>query len=113
MQLTFDQLPNAVSGLYTKLENIERLLALHSVSQEQTDRWFNLSELCTYLPESPAKATVYGWISKKEVPHHKKGKKLYFLQSEIDAWLKSSRKKTSAELQTEADNYLHTARKKC
>ncbi len=30
----------------------------------------------------------------KDTPHHKRGKKLYFLKSEIDAWLKSGRKNT-------------------
>jgi hypothetical protein len=42
------------------------------------------------------------------IPVHKGGKKLRFLKSEIDSWLKQGRKKTFAEIATEADCYLLT-----
>lgn len=110
MELTFDQLPTAVSGLYTKLENIERLLQLKSEPQQQTDQWLDLMELCNYLPEKPARPTVYGWVHNSVIPHHKRAKKLFFLKSEIDTWLKTGRKKTIAEMANEADKYLETRR---
>ena len=75
-------------------------------SVQATEQWFDLHEICNYIPGKPAKATVYGWISKKEIPHHKRGKKLYFLKSEIDVWLKTGRKKTLTEIDTESDQYL-------
>ncbi len=109
--ITFDQLPTAVSRLYTKLENIERLLQQKSEPQQQSDQWFDLIELCDYLPEKPAKATVYGWISSSLIPFHKRAKKLFFLKSEIDIWLKTGRKKTVAEIASEADQYLQTKKK--
>lgn len=49
MEITFDQLPHAVSRLYTKLEDIERLLQKKNEPQNETDRWLDLNELCEYL----------------------------------------------------------------
>jgi hypothetical protein len=72
------------------------------------DAWLSLAELCDYLPDKPAKPTVYGWIHHNIVPCHKKGKKLYFLKSEIDIWLKQGRKKTVAETACEVEQYLST-----
>src|SRR4051794_13759900 len=108
MELTFDQLPNAVSRLYTKLEDIERLLISKNEPYEQTDQWFDLPELCRYLPEKPARPTVYGWVSSLTIPFHKRAKKLFFLKSEIDTWLKTGRKKTVAEIAGDTDAFLLT-----
>jgi hypothetical protein len=40
------------------------------------------------------------------IPVHKGGKKLRFLKSEIDNWIKQGRKKTLAETASEAESYL-------
>jgi tmRNA-binding protein len=37
---------------------------------------------------SNCKLKVYAWIGQRSIPYHKKGKKLMFLKSEIDSWLK-------------------------
>ncbi len=82
---------------------------LKAVSNEQPtepDRWFDLNELCQYHPDKPTKPTVYGWVNVGTIPVHKGGKKLRFLKSEIDNWLKQGRKKTSAETASEAETYL-------
>lgn len=78
----------------------------------ESERWFDLLGLCEYLPDKPAKATVYGWITRNEIPYHKRAKKLYFLKSEIDEWLRAGRKKTVGEIQAEADAFLQTKIKK-
>jgi predicted DNA-binding transcriptional regulator AlpA len=76
--------------------------------QPETDHWLNLNDLCAYLPDRPTKPTVYGWVHGRAIPCHKRGKKLYFLKSEIDTWLKAGRKKTYAETAIEAEQYLLT-----
>lgn len=107
--LTFEQLPQAVATLITEVKEVKSLLQnSHQVSVEPADRWFNLQELCEYLPDRPAKQTVYGWIGQHTIPYHKKGKKLQFLKSEIDAWLKSDKRKTAAELHAEAIQYVNS-----
>lgn len=104
--ITFNELPGAVSQLFSKLESIENLLRVNQPQQTEPDKWFNLSELCGYLPDRPTKATVYGWVHLKQIPHHKGAKKLRFLKSEIDEWLKAGKRKTLSELSNEADQYL-------
>lgn len=75
-------------------------------NSQPTNLWLNLNELCEYLPDKPVKATVYGWVHNSIIPHHKGGKKLRFLKSEIDEWLKTGKKRTNAEIADEADSYL-------
>ena len=74
-----------------------------TTTAEPADRWFNVDDLINYLPDKPAKQTIYGKVSSNEIPHYKDAKKLRFLKSEIDVWLKQGRKKTSVEAQAEIE----------
>ncbi|HPW96858.1 MAG TPA: helix-turn-helix domain-containing protein [Paludibacteraceae bacterium] len=107
-QITFEQLPQAVSLLIGEVKELKDLLRNSNNAVEPSDRWFNLQELCEYLPDRPAKQTVYGWIGQHAIPYHKKGKKLQFLKSEIDAWLKQDKRKTAAELHADAVRYINS-----
>jgi excisionase family DNA binding protein len=95
-----------------RLSNIENLLLdlkklpTPGHPEPDPDRWFNLDELCLYLPDKPAKPTVYGWVHSGTIPNHKSGKKLRFLKSETDLWLKTGRRKTIAETAEEANQYI-------
>ena len=109
--ISFNDMPKALAYLIGKVDKLETLLSTQTTAKvEPADRWFNLQELCEYLPDRPARQTVYGWIGQHAVPYHKKGKKLQFLKSEIDAWLKSDKRKTAAELQAEAIQFINTKR---
>jgi excisionase family DNA binding protein len=105
--LTLETLPKAFTHLTNEVSEIKRLLLEKSNTQPtEADRWFDLNELCIYHPDKPSKPTVYGWVNAGTIPVHKGGKKLRFLKSEIDSWLKQGRKKTLAEIANEADTYL-------
>lgn len=105
--LTLETLPKAFTHLTNEVSEIKRLLLEKSNEQpHEIDRWFDLIELCNYHPDKPSKPTVYGWVNAGIVPAHKGGKKLRFLKSEIDIWLRQGKKKTVAETASEADNYL-------
>jgi len=105
--LTLETLPKAFAHLTNEVSEIKRLLLEKSNEQPtETDRWFNLNELCNYHPDKPCKPTVYGWVHSGLIPVHKGGKKLRFLKSEIDNWIKQGRKKTAQEIASEADTYL-------
>jgi len=75
-----------------RLSNIENLLLeiKHNKKEIEADQWFDLNELCDYIPDKPSRATVYGWVHSSKIPVHKGGKKLRFLKSEIDNWLKTN-----------------------
>lgn len=51
----------------------------------------SIDQLIDYLPEHPAKQTVYGWVSNRKIPYQKHGSKLFFVQSDIDNWLDNGR----------------------
>ena len=53
-----------------------------------------------------AKPTLYAHTSKREIPHLKRGKKLYFEKEKLIEWLQEGKQKTQAEIQAEAQNYL-------
>jgi len=110
--LTLETLPKAVTHLTNEVSEIKRLLLQKSNEQPtETDRWFNLTELCEYLPDKPKRATAYRWVSDSLIPVHKGGKKLRFLKSEIDNWLKQGKKKTLAETDNEAEQYINRKKK--
>ena len=105
--LTLETLPKAFVLLTSEVSEIKRLLLEKSNEQPaETDCWFDLTELCNYHPDKPSKPTVYGWVHSGLIPVHKGTKKLRFLKSEIDNWIKQGRKKTLAETAIEADQYL-------
>ena len=111
--ISFNDVPQALAQLIDKVEKIETLLSVPQHPQQEADRWLNLGDLCAYHPDHPAKPTVYAWIGQRSIPYHKKGKKLMFLKSEIDVWLKEGRRKTAAEIQAEAVRYVaHQGRAK-
>jgi hypothetical protein len=99
------------------IDNLQTLIidcvnfCLTSNKQEQTlsessEEWLDLNGLLKYDPERRSKPTWYSKISRNEVPHYKRGKKLYFLKSEIDEWLKQGKCKSNAEIEQEAQVYL-------
>lgn len=107
--LTLETLPKAFAHLTNEVSEIKRLLLEKSNEQPtEPDRWFDLNELCNYIPDKPSKPTVYGWVHAGTIPVHKGGKKLRFLKSEIDNWLKQGRKKPLAETASEAEQYCKT-----
>lgn len=111
-QITFNDMPNALAYLIGKVEKMETLLCAQSTTaDEPTERWLNLQELCDYLPDKPAKQTVYGWICHHNIPYHKKGKKLQFSKSEIDAWLKTDKCKSNDELYAEALQFVNSKKR--
>lgn len=105
--LTLETLPKAVRHLTNEVVEIKRLLLLKSSEQSnEANRWFDLNELCIYHPDKPSKPTVYGWVNAGAIPVHKGGKKLRFLKSDIDDWLRQGKKKTLAEIANDTDTYL-------
>ena len=107
MEITHDNLPKAVSELINKVDRLELLLLEKTTPSQQTEeRWFDLEELCIYLPDKPTKPTVYNWIHNRSIPSHKGQKKLRFLKSEIDAWLNQGSKRNIAEIKNDVGNFL-------
>ena len=111
--ITFENLPKIMSWVIDKLNKLDsKLDSLNSIPQIQSaDQWMNLKELCEYLPSHPAEQTVYGWTSCHQIPYHKRGKRIMFLKSEIDAWLHAGMRKSQKELTEEVAQFINTKQK--
>ena len=105
-QISFNELPQAMAYLIDKVEKLESLISKGQSEKQESDNWFNLQELQNYHPDHPAAPTVYAWVGQRFIPNHKHGKKLMFLKSEIDEWLKSGKRKTAVELKAEAAEFV-------
>ena len=111
--VSYDTLPQAVSYLIEKVEKLENLLETQkseTTVPDNPNQRMNLKELQAYLPDHPAAPTVYGWVRNNLIPFYKKGKKLSFKKSEIDAWLDAGRNKTDEEIAEEANEYINRRR---
>jgi excisionase family DNA binding protein len=104
--LTLETLPKAFTHLVNEVGEIKRLLQQKTELPKEADQWFDLTELCQYHPDKPSKATAYGWVHAGTIPVHKSSKKLRFLKSEIDNWLKQGKKQTKADIEAKVDTYL-------
>ncbi len=94
----------------TASEVILRLSEKMNLSK--SDQWFNLKQLCAYHPDKPAEQTVYQWTSERKIPFHRDGKKLRFLKSEIDQYLKEGKRKTYNEVAQEVESNFSQKTKK-
>ena len=61
-----------------------------------------IDEACQFL--TLAKPTLYGFTSKSQIPHIKRGKKLYFRKSELEAWLDEGKRKTDKQILEEINS---------
>lgn len=105
---TFDSLPELIGEIFQMLHSMDQKIdSLQPQSQKaKEERWFNLKELCAYLPTHPSVQTVYGWTSSNLIPFHKQGKRITFLKSEIDEWLNADRRKSVEDLAKEAQAFF-------
>jgi hypothetical protein len=106
-KLNFEDLPDAVNQLTQEVSELKRLFLLQVKEvQPESDKWLDLEGLVQYDPEKRSKATFYGYIHRRSIPFHKRSKKLLFLKSEIDDWLKEGRRKTRTEIENNAGQNL-------
>ena len=82
-------------------EGLEQVLDAHpslkGTTNTQASEWLSIDEAAAYL--NLAKATVYGLVSQRRIPFFKRGKRLYFKQSDLAAWLSDTRKDTIEEIE--------------
>ena len=65
------------------------------------DRWMSVEEIAEYLGVS--KDTVYGWITKREMPAHKVGRLWKFKSDEVDTWVRAGQASDEGNEHTASD----------
>lgn len=87
--ITFDQLPQAVSMLIEKVglltDKVEKVLGMTPQQHGECRTLLTLNEVAALLGKSAS--TIYAMTSDKRIPYHKRGNKLYFFKNEIIAWI--------------------------
>lgn len=90
-EVRFEDMP----AMLLKLSDHMKKMSEHIISistevgslKSTKKEWLSLDMLIEYLPNHPAKQTVYGWMAQKSIPYYKGDKATVFLKSEIDEWL--------------------------
>jgi excisionase family DNA binding protein len=109
MQITHDNLPQAVSGLYDKLEALEKLIKNNAGSPlPESDEIFNVKQTANFL--DLAVATIYTDVHKRNIPHFRTGGRLYFSKQELTEWIKSGRRRTTSEIALEANRHTKSTK---
>lgn len=90
-------------------QTLEQFFAANPVNfrtDETGKRVFDLDQFCDYT--GIGKQTAYRLTSRGEVPHSKRGKRLYFDKAQVDAWLLANHVGGSAEADWKANEYIMT-----
>ena len=111
LNLTFDQLQNAVTLLTKEVSQLKELL-LSSKKQpttEKTEKFLTVKEVSEFL--NLAVPTIYSKVSRNELPYMKRGKRLYFSSAELMEYLREGRSKSNSEIEADADAFLSNNKK--
>jgi excisionase family DNA binding protein len=103
---------NPFETLEARLSNIENLLLdlKHKPTEPgegpntEKDELLTVQDAAKFL--SLSVPTIYGLISKNELPVMKRSKRCYFSKVELINYLKQGRKKTLSETGKEAEEYI-------
>lgn len=111
MNLTFEQLPEAVTNLTKEVSALRQLLSSkeQQATTKQPEQFLTIQQAAAFLNLSVA--TIYSKVSKRELPVMKRSKRLYFSLTELTEYLKNGKKKSFAEIEAEAELYLSNNKK--
>ena len=105
-EINFNNLPESVSQLHSKLDKIEKLLLNNSNNQPEPESLLTVSQAAKFLNLSVP--TIYGYVQRKEIPVCKRQgtKRLYFSKKQLTDWILEGKKQTISEIENEAHTYL-------
>lgn len=97
---------NPFETINARLSNIENILLdlKHSESgsnQNEADQLLTIKEAAKILHLTVP--TIYGFVSRSEIPYSKKSKRLYFSKQQLLDWIMQGRKKTISEINSSAN----------
>jgi excisionase family DNA binding protein len=89
--------------------NILKAVQNNNPTTEQPEQFLTIQEAAQFL--NLTVATIYSKVSRGELPVMKRSKRLYFSNTELIEYLKEGRKRSNAETEQVADEYLSNKRK--
>ena len=99
---TFDQIPKLIGKLFDKMDRIETLLKGLNIEPHTEEELLSITEAAKFLNLSVA--TLYSKVSRNEIPVCKKGKRHYFLKSELMEWIKTGHIKSYEQIKKELES---------
>jgi excisionase family DNA binding protein len=113
-KITFNEMPDAISRMSKQLDEIKDFLIeqgdMKPEPAPEQNELLTIDEASILLHLT--KPTIYTKTSKGELPGVcKQGKRLYFDKQVLTDWIRSGRKKTSAEVEADAESYLNSKKK--
>lgn len=103
MENPFEIINERLHRIETLLENIYRASNI-SEAGISTTPIMNIKQLSAYLDLSVS--ALYKMTSTKEIPHAKRGKRLYFDKKDIDAWVLENKVTTTSDIEKMASDYI-------
>jgi hypothetical protein len=92
-EISFNDMPRVISLIYSKLEELEKLILAnnsHQLSKENDHVLMNTDEACEFL--TMPKPTLYAKLIDGSIPSIKQGKRYYIYKDELIQWLETGRK---------------------
>ena len=95
---------NPFETIDARLKNIEYLILdlKYEKSQPENDKLLTIDKAAEFLNLS--KPTLYRLVSERNIPHSKKGKRLYFSIERLTEWVESGEVRTKAQIKKEVCN---------
>lgn len=109
-EITFEKLPEAVAYLIEKIAELTTLGENNKPNLPQKRIPIGIDEVCRVVQKD--KTTIYALVRKGLMPCYKRGKKLFFFEEELLAWIENGKKKTIQEIRKEMEPYMYRKHKK-
>lgn len=104
-ETTIEALKNLIAKLEQPTTTTITAGQLQELLAKTQERPFDALESCSYLKVKLS--TLYSYTHKNLIPCYRPtGRKLYFLKSDLDAFLLGKRSKSNDELEQEAANFV-------
>lgn len=106
MENPFETLMEKLNDLDQQLKTIQKAIFTDSPNtfNESSASIMNITQVANYLDVS--KSWIYKMTSSSEIPHAKRGKKLYFIKADIDNWIEKHKVTTNDEIEKLAQDYI-------
>ena len=99
--ITFEKLPAAVEQLLREMVELKSLIGKLVPCAPERRRPIEIDEACGIVRK--AKSTIYALVRRGLIPCYKVGKRLYFYEDELLAWIASGQRKTVAQTKEEIE----------
>ena len=96
---------NPFEIILEKLNSIEKAIEKLKTTSNDDEDFMTLEQVSLFI--GLAKPSVYGLVHKRQIPHFKASKRLYFKKSDVVNWITSGKVNTKQEINRMADEYIY------